>query len=64
MNLSLLRRLLQLVSLLQGGRQHNAEALARECEVSRRIAATHAARMLASYAEFAAAAIPLPQRDS
>jgi len=36
MNLSRLRRLLQLINLLQGGRQHNTEALARECEVSRR----------------------------
>jgi predicted DNA-binding transcriptional regulator YafY len=36
MNLSRLRRLLQLISLLQGGRQHNTEALAKACEVSRR----------------------------
>ena len=36
MNLSRLRRLLQLISLLQGGRQHNTEALASACEVSRR----------------------------
>jgi proteasome accessory factor B len=36
MNLSRLRRLLHLISLLQGGRQHNTEALARACEVSRR----------------------------
>src|SRR3954465_6812242 len=36
MNLTRLRRLLRLVALLQAGRGYNANALALECEVSRR----------------------------
>jgi hypothetical protein len=67
MNLPRLRRLLQLINLLQGGRQHNTETLARECEAEvlqppelRRIVAGRAARMLCSYPEFAASEIPSP----
>jgi proteasome accessory factor B len=36
MNLTRIRRLLRLIHLLQGGRAYNTEALALECEVSRR----------------------------
>jgi len=36
MNLSRIRRLLNLIGMLQAGRGYNAEALARACEVSRR----------------------------
>ena len=36
MNLSRIRRLLQVIQLLQGGRTHNTDALARACGVSRR----------------------------
>ena len=36
MNLSRIRRLLNLIGMLQAGRGYNAEALAQACEVSRR----------------------------